>query len=169
MSMVGLFWITGTAAHIGAPPNEPGPGVLLTEEGLTGLGADQSGRWTWDEIQRVSVAGVPVRSSARRVAGLLLDTVITAALGGVDEGPAMFVRIETPTEGVELIVHAPTASYSPAECRLSQGLLDACANGRATPAALLDWGRTRQGGTPKRAEREELLAAWGGAPRLPER
>ncbi|SCF91898.1 hypothetical protein GA0115254_124872 [Streptomyces sp. Ncost-T10-10d] len=32
MSMVGLFWITGTAAHIGAPPNEPGPGVLLTEE-----------------------------------------------------------------------------------------------------------------------------------------
>ncbi|MFD9603388.1 hypothetical protein OG609_21835 [Streptomyces sp. NBC_01224] len=69
MSMVGLFWITGTAAHIGAPPNEPGPGVLLTEEGLTGLGADQSGRWTWDGIQRVTVAGVPVRSSGRRAAG----------------------------------------------------------------------------------------------------
>ncbi|MGW1658857.1 hypothetical protein [Streptomyces atratus] len=168
MSMVGLFWITGTAAHIGAPPNEPGPGVLLTEEGLTGLGADQSGRWTWDGIQRVTVAGAPVRSSVRRAAGLLLDTVITAAFGGVDDGPVMFVRIETPTEEVELTAYAPTACYGPAECRLSQGLLYAYVNGRATPAALLDWGRTRQGGTPKRAEREKLLAAWGGTPRRPE-
>ncbi|MFI5744842.1 hypothetical protein ACIBBE_02750 [Streptomyces sp. NPDC051644] len=143
MSMVGLFWITGTAAHIGAPPNEPGPGVLLTEEGLTGLGADQGGRWTWDGIRRVSVVGAPVRSSVGRAAGLLLDTVITAAFGGVDDGPAMFVRVETPTEEVELTVYAPTAFYGPAECRLSQDLLDAYVDGRATPAALLDWGRTQ--------------------------
>ncbi|MFE4795314.1 hypothetical protein ACFRFL_09440 [Streptomyces sp. NPDC056708] len=68
-----------------------------------------------------------------------------------------------------MTAYAPTAFYGPAECRLSQGLLDACVNGWATPAALLEWGRTRQGGTPKCAEREELLAAWGGTPRRPER
>ncbi|WP_406014262.1 hypothetical protein OG520_21580 [Streptomyces sp. NBC_00984] len=162
MSMVGLFWITDAAAHIGAPPNSPGPGVLLTEEGLTGLGEDQGGRWAWQDIRRVSVAGAPVRSSVARTAGILLDTVITSAFGGGDDGPAMFVRLETPEEEVELTVIATAASYSPAEHRLSQDLLDAYATGRATPAALLAWGRTHGGGTPGRAEREELLAGWGG-------
>ncbi|MEU9761364.1 hypothetical protein [Streptomyces sp. NPDC047985] len=165
MSMVGLFWITGTSAHIGAPPNEPGPGVLLTEEGLTGLGEDQRGTWAWRDIRRATVVGAPVRSSPGRVAGILLDSVSTVAFGGFDDGPAMFVRLEAVDEEVELTAYAPTTSYGSAEFRLSQNLLDAYVDGRATPAALLAWGRSWQGGTPGRAERQKLLAEWGGTPR----
>ncbi|MFB7915338.1 hypothetical protein [Streptomyces sp. NPDC056061] len=164
MPMVGLFWITDTAAHIGAPPNEPGPGILLTEEGLTGLGEDQSGRWAWDDIRHLTVAGAPVRSSAGKVAGILLDNVFTVAFGGIDDGPAIFVRFETPEGDVELTAYSAAASYAPAEFRLSQELLDTYVDGRVTPAALLAWGRAHRDGTPRRAEREELLARWAGAP-----
>ncbi|MFE1407737.1 hypothetical protein [Streptomyces sp. NPDC058770] len=165
MSMVGLFWITPASAHMGAPPNGTGPGVLLTEEGLTGLGEDQRGTWAWRDIRRVTVVGAPVRSSPGRVAGILLESVTTVAFGGFDDGPAMFVRLDTPDGEVEWTVYAPAASYGTAEFRLSQDLLDAYADGRATPAALLAWGRAWQGGTPGRAKREDLLAEWGGAPR----
>ncbi|MFD8824175.1 hypothetical protein ACFV1C_17655 [Streptomyces sp. NPDC059605] len=162
MSMVGLFWITGSAVHIGAPPNEPHAGVLVTEEGLTGIGEEQSGQWAWEDIRNIEVLAAPVRSTVGKTAGILLDMVITSALGGVDDGPAMFVHFETPQGKVKLTAFAAALSYGTEEFGLSSALLEAFTDGRATPAALFAWGRDHQDGTPQRAERERLLAEWGG-------
>ncbi|MFF3391028.1 hypothetical protein ACFYW1_08880 [Streptomyces sp. NPDC002669] len=162
MSMVGLFWITGSTVHIGAPPNEPHAGVLVTGEGLTGIGEEQRGQWAWEDIRNIEVLAAPVRSTVGKTAGILLDMVITSALGGVDDGPAMFVHFETPEGKVELTTFATAPSYGAEEFGLSSALLEAFADGRATPAALFAWGRDHQDGTPQRAERERLLAEWGG-------
>ncbi|GAA2897032.1 hypothetical protein GCM10010524_31460 [Streptomyces mexicanus] len=54
----------------------------------------------------------------------------------------------------------------PAEVDLSRALLSRLTEGAATMAttlaAMSQWGRAWEGGSPRRAEREELLRRWVG-------
>ncbi|MEV6669494.1 hypothetical protein [Streptomyces sp. NPDC051162] len=173
MAMVGLFWIVEGDVYVGAKPSGPAPGVRLTPEGVAALGGGQSGLHLWEDVHALTVADVPVKSLKRQVGmvrDVALGTVKELALpmghGRVDEAPAlMSVRVESADGDHELAAYVAAAvGYPQTEIDLSHALLARLTEGAATMettlAAMSEWGRTWQGGSPRRAEREELLRGW---------
>ncbi len=168
MAMVGLFWIAEGDVYVGAKPSGLAPGVRLTPEGVVALGDKQSGLWPWEDVRALTAENAPVKSLKRQV-GALVDMVLTVGFGGTDGAPAMTVRI-TDAQGAEHELTAYTAAatgYSPAEHDLSRDLLAQLTRGAGTLlttlAAMAEWGRRREGGTPRAADREALLREWLGA------
>ncbi|MGI5196189.1 hypothetical protein ACQEVY_21465 [Streptomyces sp. CA-288835] len=169
MAMVGLFWIAEGDVYVGAKPSGLAPGVRLTPEGVVALGDRQSGLWPWDDVRALTVNDVPVKS-LRRQAGALLEMALAAA-SWPDEAPTMTVSIETVDKDAELTAYAAVAWYSQEEYDLSLTLLSHLAAGeatlRATLAAMAQWGRAQEDGSPRAAEREGLLREWIEVSRLP--
>jgi hypothetical protein len=173
MAMVGLFWIVEGDVYVGAKPSGLAPGVRLSTEGVVALGDRQSGLYPWEDVHAVTVTGVPVKSLKRQVGvvkDLAVSTVMNLALpvysGGTDEYTAMMtVRVASSGGEHELTAYGAAAvGYSPAEVDLSHALLSRLTTGAATMAttlaAMSEWGRAREGGTPRQAERERLLREW---------
>ncbi|MGW7042240.1 hypothetical protein ACWGDT_05890 [Streptomyces avermitilis] len=173
MAMVGLFWIAEGDVYVGAKPSGLAPGVRLTPEGVVVLGDGQSGLYLWEDVNALLVGDVPVKSLKRQVGvvmNLAVETVKELALpmghGWVDEAPAlMMVRVESSEGAHELAAYAAAAvGYTPTEVDLSRALLARLTEGAATMAttlaAMSEWGRAWEGGSPRRAEREELLRGW---------
>ncbi|MEV6758786.1 hypothetical protein [Streptomyces sp. NPDC051214] len=164
MAMVGLFWIAEGDVYVGAKPSGLAAGVRLTPEGVMALGDKQSGLWLWEDVHALAARDVPVTSMKRRV-GVLVDMALTLGLGGEDEAPTMTLRITAGEGDTDLTVYTAAASgYSQTEYDLSQSLLAHLTRGeatlRTTLAAMAEWGRRHEGGTPRLAEREELLRTW---------
>ncbi|MFE4918512.1 hypothetical protein [Streptomyces sp. NPDC056661] len=162
MAMVGLFWVSEDAVHLGAPPGESAPGVRLAAEGLDAVGCG-SGTWKWAELSSVTVVGAPVRATPGRQLSMTLDVVLGAMGLGGPEGPAeMTVRVQAPDGVAELLVHSAAAgAYTPREIQLSHQVLDRFVAGTLSPAVLSAWGRAHGAGkTPRPAEREALLQQW---------
>lgn len=172
MAMVGLFWIAEGDVYVGAKPSGLAAGVRLTPEGVVALGDTQEGFFPWDGVRSLTVENAPVKSLRRQV-GALVDMALTVGLGGSDDAPAMTVRIAgagrpEAGEGAEetpLTVYVAAASgYSQTEHDLSLTLLARLTEGeatlRTTLAAMAEWGRAREGGSPRGVEREGLLREW---------
>lgn len=166
MAMVGLFWIAEGDVYVGAKPAGLAPGVRLTPEGVLALGDKQSGMWPWEDVRALTVDDVPVKSLKRQV-GAVVDLALTVGLGGSDEAPTMTVRL-TDAEGEETELTAYTAAavgYSRTEYDLSRALLARLTEGAGTLlttlTAMSDWGRRHEGGSPRAAQRVELLREWG--------
>ncbi|MBD0418848.1 hypothetical protein AB0L35_37120 [Streptomyces sp. NPDC052309] len=173
MAMVGLFWIAEGDVYLGAKPSGLAPGVRLTPEGVVALGERQSGLHLWEDVRALTVADVPVKTLKRQVGAavdLAVDTVVSLALtvvpGRADEAPPlMTVRVESGDGDHELSAYVAAAvGYSPDEVDLSRALLSRLTEGAATMAttlaAMSEWGRAWEGGTPRAAEREKLLREW---------
>ena len=170
MAMVGLFWIAEGDVYVGAKPSGRAPGVRLAPEGIVSLGDGSSDLWPWDEVRGLTVEGVPLASLKRRIS-LMVDMVLTVtSLGDTDAPPMMSVMVETADATTDLTVYAAASSYSQVEHDLSLALLSHLTAGeatlRATLAAMAQWGRAREDGTPRAAEREEMLREWVGVGRL---
>ncbi|MCT4351689.1 hypothetical protein M5362_00895 [Streptomyces sp. Je 1-79] len=175
MAMVGLFWIAEGDVYVGAKPTGPGPGVRLTPEGLVALGDGQSGMYLWEDVHALTMADVPVKSLKRHIGAvteMALDTVVNLAMPG-GPGPAggapamMTLRVASHDGDSELSAYVAAAvGYSQAEADLSQALLARLTEGAATMvttlAAMSEWGRAWEGGSPRGALREELLRRWVG-------
>ncbi|MET7498098.1 hypothetical protein [Streptomyces sp900116325] len=162
MAMVGLFWVSEDAVHLGAPPGESAPGVRLATEGLDAVGP-RSGTWKWADLGSVTVVGAPVRATPGRQLSMTLDVVLGAMGLGGPEGPAeMTVRVQASDGAAELLVHSAAAgAYTPGEVELSHQVLDRFVAGTLSPAVLSAWGRAHGSGkTPRPAEREALLQQW---------
>ncbi|MFF9896738.1 hypothetical protein [Streptomyces longispororuber] len=174
MAMVGLFWIAQGDVYVGAKPSGLAPGVRLTPEGVLGLGEGQSGLHLWEDVSALTVADVPVKSLMRR-AGVVKDLAVGTVLmlaqpmgaGPAEDAPAvMTVRVESSGEVHELAAHVAAAAlgYPRTEVDLSRALLTRLAEGAATMsttlAAMAEWGRTWEGGTPRGPRREQLLREW---------
>ncbi|MEU8958373.1 hypothetical protein AB0C93_29210 [Streptomyces sp. NPDC048518] len=165
MAMVGLFWIAEGDVYVGAKPAGLAPGVRLTPEGVLALGDRQSGMWPWEDVHALAVEHAPVKSLKRHV-GAAFDMALTLGLGGGDEAPTMTVRITDAADATtDLTAYtAPAVGYSRTEHDLSCALLARLTEGAGTLlttlAAMSDWGRTHEGGTPRAAEREGLLREW---------
>ncbi|GAA2771689.1 hypothetical protein VO63_13500 [Streptomyces showdoensis] len=175
MAMVGLFWIAEGDVYVGAKPSGHGPGVRLTPEAVVGLGDGQSRLHLWEDVRDLTVSDVPVRTLMRQVEAvkdLAIGTVLELAMaGGTGLGgevpPLMRVGVESPDGVHELAAYvAAAAGYSQNETELSRALLSRLTEGQATLettlATMARWGRTHEGGTPRRSEREELLREWLG-------
>ncbi|MGV9754875.1 hypothetical protein ACWDUC_03425 [Streptomyces tricolor] len=175
MAMVGLFWIAEGDVYVGAKPAGLAPGVRLTPEGVVGLGDGQSSLCLWEDVSTLTVADVPVKSLMRRVGAvtdLALGTVKELALPGgsvwADEAPAMMtVRVGSADGERELGAYVAAAvGYPQTEIDLSRALLSRLTEGAATMAttlaAMSEWGRAWEGGSPRGAERERLLRRWVG-------
>ncbi|MFF8913053.1 hypothetical protein ACF08M_06950 [Streptomyces sp. NPDC015032] len=175
MAMVGLFWIAEGDVYVGAKPSGLAPGVRLTPEGVVALGDRQSGLCLWEDINSLTVVDVPVKSLKRQIGAvkdLALGTLMNLALpmgpGRVDEAPAlMTVRVESSDGDHELAAYVAAAvGYPQTEVDLSRALLSHLTEGAATMsttlAAMSEWGRTWEGGSPRGTEREELLLGWVG-------
>ncbi|MFJ2771370.1 hypothetical protein [Streptomyces sp. NPDC087300] len=165
MAMVGLFWIAEGDVYVGAKPAGLAAGVRLTPEGVMALGDKQSAFWFWDDIRELTVENVPVRSLKRHL-GTMVDMALTVGLGAGDDAPTMTVRLETPDGEVDLLAYtAAVSGYSPTEYELSRALLGRMTEGAATLhttlAAMSEWGRAHEGGSPRREAREGLLREWG--------
>ncbi|WP_030931558.1 hypothetical protein [Streptomyces sp. NRRL B-24720] len=162
MAMVGLFWVSEDAVHLGAPPGESAPGVRLATEGLDAVGP-RPGTWKWADLGSVTVVGAPVRTAPGRQLSMTLDVVLGAMGLGGPEGPAeMTVRVQASDGAADLLVHSAAAgAYTPGEVELSHQVLDRFVAGTLSPAVLSAWGRTHgTGKTPRPAEREALLQQW---------
>ena len=159
--MVGLFWITADAVHVGAPPGIAGQGARLTEKGVEHPDGDRL--WTWEDLDSASVEAAPVRSTLRRRLALAAEFVLTAGLGGAGEPPAMLLCLETPSSREELPVQAATSAYDEEEFTRSQSLLTLFVTGTASPRTLMTWAQSADGTTPKSPERRALLREWTGA------
>jgi hypothetical protein len=170
MAMVGLFWIAEGDVYVGAKPSGLAPGVRLTPEGVVGLGDRQSGLWPWDDVRALTVGDVPVKS-LRHQAGALVEMALTAAGLGADQPPAMTVSIGTADKEAELTAYVTASWYSQEEYDLSLTVLSHLTAGeatlRATLAAMAQWGRAQEDGSPRAAEREGLLREWIEVSRLP--
>jgi hypothetical protein len=170
MAMVGLVWIAEGDVYVGAKPSGLAPGVRLTPEGVVGLGDRQSGLWLWDDVRALTVVDVPLKS-LRRQAGALVEMALTVGGLGSDEAPTMTVSIETVDKDAELSAYAAASWYSQEEYDLSLTLLSHLTAGeatlRATLAAMAQWGRAQEDGSPRAAEREGLLREWIEVSRLP--
>ncbi|MFI9251528.1 hypothetical protein [Streptomyces sp. NPDC053069] len=175
MAMVGLFCIVGSDVYLGAKPSGLAPGVRLTPEGVVALGDRQSGLHLWEDVHALTVTDVPVKSlklQAGAVKDLALGMVLDVALsGGVgltgEDPPMMRVCVESTDGEHELSAYAAAAvGYSQTEVDLSRALLSRLTEGAATMAttlaAMSEWGRAREGGSPRKAEREGLLREWVG-------
>ncbi|MFE6162941.1 hypothetical protein ACFQ7F_28955 [Streptomyces sp. NPDC056486] len=168
MAMVGLFWIAEGDVYVGAKPSGLAAGVRLTPEGIVALGDKQSAFHPWDEVRALTVEDAPVKSLKWQV-GALVEVALTAGLGGLHEAPAMTVRLMgADSEQTELTAYVAAATgYSRSEYDLSLTLLTRMTEGeatlRTTLAAMAEWGRSREGGSPRGAERETLLRQWAGA------
>ncbi|MFG2651709.1 hypothetical protein [Streptomyces sp. NPDC048436] len=162
--MVGLFWIAEGDVYVGAKPSGLAAGVRLTPEGVAALGDKQSGLWLWEDIRGLTVEDAPVKSLKRQV-GTLVDLALTVGLGGGDEAPTMTLRLSTEAGDTDLAAYTAAATgYSRPEYDLSLTLLSRLTEGeatlRTTLAAMAEWGRRHEGGTPRTAEREALLRGW---------
>ncbi|WP_328869430.1 hypothetical protein OHT76_04575 [Streptomyces sp. NBC_00287] len=163
MAMVGLFWITEGSVYIGAEPVGTAAGVRLSKDGVEALGIEHGRSWSWDEVQRIEVADVPVRSASRRRFSQAFDAVVVALTGGGDLPPAFTVRIGAAEETVEVSVLTPIAGgiYGPVEYELSRTLLNRLVDGRTALDDLLLWRRDLVGdANPGREEREALMLKW---------
>ncbi|QEV19222.1 hypothetical protein [Streptomyces alboniger] len=163
MAMVGLFWIAEGDVYVGAKPSGLAPGVRLTPEGVVALGDKQDEFWPWEDVRSLTVDDVPLKSLMRQV-GAAVDMVLTVGLGGTDAASTMTVRVEGPEGEKELTAYTATALYSPAEYALSRDLLARLTEGAGTLlttlAAMAEWGRRHEGGSPRAAAREALLREW---------
>ncbi|MEV0317342.1 hypothetical protein ACIBKX_22985 [Streptomyces sp. NPDC050658] len=165
MAMVGLFWIAEGDVYVGAKPSGLAPGVRLTPEGVMALGDKQSGLWPWEDVRALTVSDVPVKSLKRNV-GVLVDMALTVGLGGSDEAATMTLSVTDAEDGTtDLTVYTAAATgYSRTEHDLSGALLARLTEGagtlHTTLTAMAEWGRAHEGGTPRSAEREELLRTW---------
>ncbi|MET9730519.1 hypothetical protein ABZZ79_07610 [Streptomyces sp. NPDC006458] len=174
MAMVGLFWIAEGDVYVGAKPSGLARGVRLTPEGVIALGDGRSRLHLWEDVHALTVADVPVKSLRRQVGtvtGLALSTVINlaAAEGGPsqDAPPLMTLYVESADGRHELPAYTAAAvGYTRTEVDLSRALLARLTEGAATMAttltAMSEWGRAWEGGSPRKAEREELLRGWVG-------
>ncbi|MEU8694823.1 hypothetical protein [Streptomyces sp. NPDC048665] len=175
MAMVGLFWIAEGDVYVGAKPAGPAPGVRLSPGGVVALGDGQAGLHLWEDVHALTVADVPVKSLMRQVNAvkdLALNTVLELAtpLGsawGDDAPPLMTVRVAASDGEHELAAYSAAAvGYSQTEADLSRALLARLTEGAATMettlAAMSQWGRAWEGGSPRGTEREELLRGWLG-------
>ncbi|MFD4862659.1 hypothetical protein [Streptomyces atratus] len=175
MAMVGLFWIAEGDVYVGAKPSGLAPGVRLTPEGVVALGDGQSGLHLWEDVHALTVVDVPVKSLGRRVGvvkdmavGTVMDLALPQGLGrSVAAPPMMTLRVESSGADGELVAYAAAAAgYPQAEVDLSRALLNRLTQGAATMAttlaAMSEWGRTWEGGSPRGTEREELLRGWVG-------
>ncbi|WP_206323680.1 hypothetical protein [Streptomyces sp. HNM0574] len=173
--MVGLFWIAEGDVYVGAKPAGAAPGVRLTGEGVVSLGEAQSGLRLWEDVTALTVTDVPLKSLVRQagvVKDLALGTVGSLVLPGAyahteDAPPLMTVRVQGPDGEQESGAYAAAAvGYPKAEADLSLALLARLTEGAATMettlAAMAEWGRAHEGGTPRQAERERLLREWAG-------
>ncbi|GGO42756.1 MULTISPECIES: hypothetical protein [Streptomyces] len=172
MAMVGLFWIAEGDVYVGSKPSGLAPGVRLTPDGVTGLGHPQSGLWLWDDVESLTVEDVPLKSLKRHV-GVVVEMALSMGLGGgQDAEGTMTVCVGTADEEVELTTYTAAASgYSQTEYDLSRALLARLTDGAATMmttlAAMAEWGRSHEGGTPRRDERERLLREWADGQNAP--
>ncbi|MFE0134765.1 hypothetical protein ACFWY6_24835 [Streptomyces sp. NPDC059037] len=167
MAMVGLFWIAEGDVYVGAKPSGLAAGVRLTPEGVLALGDGQSRVWPWEDVQALRVENAPVKSLKRHV-GTLVDMALTVGLGGGDEAPTMTLWVTDADGDTDLMVYTAAASgYSQTEYDLSRELLTRLTEGAGTLlttlAAMAEWGRAREGGSPRAAEREGLLREWVAA------
>ena len=169
MAMMGLFWIAEGDVYVGAKPSGLAPGVRLMPEGVVSLGDGRSDLWLWDEVCALTVEGAPLKSFKHQV-GVAVDMALNVTGWGGDGPPTMSVTVETADEKTELTAYAAAYGYSQEEYDLSQALLSHLTAGeatlRATLAAMAQWGRAREGGSPRAAEREETLREWVGVGRL---
>ncbi|MER7948724.1 hypothetical protein ABTY59_15175 [Streptomyces sp. NPDC096079] len=175
MAMVGLFWIAEGDVYVGAKPSGTAPGVRLTPDGVLALGGEQSRLHLWEDVRALTVADVPVKSLKRQVGvvtDMALDVVMNLGmtlgpgLGG-EAPPMMTLGLEASDGTHELEVFVAAAvGYTPAEVELSRTLLARLTEGAATMAttlaAMSEWGRAWEGGSPRAAQREELLRRWVG-------
>ncbi len=163
MALVGLFWITEDCVYVGAEPVGAATGVRLTEDGVKTLGLDQGRSWTWSQVRRIEVRDVAVRSTARRLVSVALDSLLVAVTGD-GELPASYTVCVDATDGpVEVSVASAVAGgiYSPVEYELSCALLTRLADGGTAVGELLAWRRDHAtDSTPSREEREALLRKW---------
>ncbi|MFI9357791.1 hypothetical protein [Streptomyces lydicus] len=175
MAMVGLFWIAEGDVYVGAKPTGLAPGIRLSPEGVIALGASQSGLYLWEDVHALTVANVPVKSLKRQVGavkdlalGTVMELALSSGIGGAGEAPPMLtVYVEGPDDDHELTAYVAAAlGYSQTEIDLSRALLSRLTEGAATMAttlaAMSEWGRAWEGGSPRRAEREALLRRWVG-------
>ncbi|MFF0559722.1 hypothetical protein [Streptomyces sp. NPDC004266] len=174
MAMVGLFWIAEGDVYVGAKPSGAAPGVRLTPEGVVALGEGQAGLHLWEDVRALTVADVPVKSLKRQVGvvtDVALDMVMNLAMTvgtGLGEAPPLMTTVLESHDGEhELKAYVAAAvGYSPTEVELSLALLDRLTEGAATMAttlaAMSEWGRSWEGGTPRPAQREKLLREWTG-------
>ena len=173
MAMAGLFWIAEGDVYVGAKPSGVAPGVRLTPEGVVGLGDRQFGLHLWEDVTALTVTDIPVKSLMRRV-GVVKDLALSAVTelalpvssGRLDDAPPlMTVRVESADGVNELAAYVAAAvGYPQPEVDLSLTLLSRLTQGAATMettlAAMSAWGRTREGGSPRSSQREQLLRKW---------
>ncbi|MEU6676964.1 hypothetical protein [Streptomyces sp. NPDC046925] len=164
MAMVGLFWIAEGDVYVGAKPSGLAAGVRLTQEGVVALGDKQAALWPWEDVRALTAEDVPLRSLKRHV-GVLVDAVLALGLGGGDEAPTMTLRVTDAEGDTDLTVYTAAATgYSETEHDLSLALLTRLTEGAGTLwttlAAMAEWGRAHEGGSPGAAKREELLRRW---------
>ncbi|MFJ9682496.1 hypothetical protein ACIRP2_31255 [Streptomyces sp. NPDC101194] len=175
MAMVGLFWIAEGDVYVGAKPSGLAPGVRLAPEGVVTLGDGQSGLHLWEDVNALTVADVPVKSLMRQVGvvkdvalGTVREMTLPLGHGLMGKAPAMMaVRVESSDGDHEMAAYvAAAAGYSRTEVDLSHALLARLTEGAATMAttlaAMSQWGRAWEGGSPRSAEREGLLREWVG-------
>lgn len=174
MAMVGLFWIAEGDVYVGAKPSGLAPGVRLAPEGVVALGDGQSALHLWEDVRALTVADVPVKSLMRQVGvvkdvalGMVANLAMPVDPGLADAPPSMTVRVESGDGDHELTAYVAAAvGYSPTEVDLSRALLSRLTEGAATMAttlaAMSAWGRAWEGGSPRGAQREELLRRWVG-------
>ncbi|MGW8761056.1 hypothetical protein ACWGN5_01010 [Streptomyces sp. NPDC055815] len=173
MAMVGLFWIAEGDVYVGAKPSGLAPGVRLTPDGVVALGEEQSGLHLWEDVHALTVADVPVKSLKRQV-GVVTDVALEVVMNlamtlgpglGGEVPPMMTLGLESEDGTRELKAYVAAAvGYTPTEVELSRALLSRLTEGAATMAttlaAMSEWGRAWEGGSPRASQREELLRRW---------
>lgn len=165
MAMVGLFWITEDAVYVGAEPIGTASGVRLTEDGVETLGLGNGAAWSWEQVRRIEVGDLVVRSAGRRLASMALDSLVVLVTGDGVLPPAFTVHLETADDTVDVSALPAVAGgiYPQAERELSGTLLERLADGGAAVGDLLAWRREQpDDSTPRREEREALLRKWAG-------
>ncbi|CAM5565345.1 hypothetical protein STANM309S_02685 [Streptomyces tanashiensis] len=176
MAMVGLFWIAEGDVYVGAKPSGSAPGVRLTPDGVVALGDGQSGLHLWEDVPAPTVRDVPVKSLKRQV-GMAADVALDGGdRTGDDPGPGrtgeappmMTVELESNDGEHELKAYVAAAVGYSSATRLSFLLLlsrltEGAATMATTLAAMSEWGRAWEGGSPRTTQREEAAATLGGS------
>ncbi|MFE3324946.1 hypothetical protein [Streptomyces sp. NPDC059176] len=175
--MVGLFWIDDDGCWLGAPADEFGTGMLLTDHGVATVGslgaspqsgssAEEAGRcdraWSWQEVDRVTVLGVPSGPALRRSLSTAVSVAATMlGFGGPEAAPRMTVSLRQDGQECACEVSSASPAYTEREVRLSHAVLDRITAGDLLPSDLVHWwGSADHPDTPKPAAREALLEQW---------